>query len=316
MLFHTTYSDYFKENVHLFDPLDFLAELTQHIPPARVQLIRRYGLYSSRIKGHWTRMPYVLQRAPSGWTSHNDDAAATASNRAGSGVGSPTLEVPATETDAPDARERRHAWARLLARVYEVDPLVCPRCGARLVDCRRQAVISSDPESRANQKDPEPSGESRSSATGTRSDHPELNRLLSAEWNHSSDRAGGSTLGKVRSPAPAARRSRRRLHRASSSPLRPPSPRHSCHTRLRRPSRPRPPPTPRPRTDQSRPRRSSRCSTLVRRSITQPIISRMRRTPSSISRTMSVPKNAPGTDKRRNRATTVMRVATPRPILA
>ena len=77
-------------------------------------------------------MPYVLQRAPSGWTSHNDDAAATASNRAGSGVGSPTLEVPATETDAPDARARRRAWARLLARVYEVDPLVCPRCGARL----------------------------------------------------------------------------------------------------------------------------------------------------------------------------------------
>ena len=29
--------------------------------------------------------------------------AATASNRAESGVGSPTLEVPATETDAPDA---------------------------------------------------------------------------------------------------------------------------------------------------------------------------------------------------------------------
>ena len=27
-----------------------------------------------------------------------------------------------------DARER--AWGRLLARVYEVDPLVCPKCGA------------------------------------------------------------------------------------------------------------------------------------------------------------------------------------------
>ena len=114
------------EIVHLFDPLDFLAELTQHIPPARMQLIRRYGLYSSRIKGHWTRMAYVLQRAPSGWTSQVDETAATASNRARS------REVPPTETDAPDARERRHAWARLLARVYEVDPLVCPRCGARL----------------------------------------------------------------------------------------------------------------------------------------------------------------------------------------
>ena len=109
-----------------FEPLDFLAELTQHIPPARMQLIRRYGLYSSRIKGHWTRMAYVLQRAPSGWTSQVDETAATASNRARS------RELPPTETDAPDARERRHAWARLLARVYEVDPLVCPRCGARL----------------------------------------------------------------------------------------------------------------------------------------------------------------------------------------
>ena len=112
VLFHTTYSDYSSagnasaEIVHLFDPLDFLAELTQHIPPARVQLIRRYGLYSSRIKGLWTRMPYVLQRAPPGWTSQVDETA-TASNRAESGVGLPTLEVPATETDAPDARERR-----------------------------------------------------------------------------------------------------------------------------------------------------------------------------------------------------------------
>ena len=33
VLFHTTYSDYFKENLHMFDALDFIAELTQHIPP-------------------------------------------------------------------------------------------------------------------------------------------------------------------------------------------------------------------------------------------------------------------------------------------
>ena len=30
--------------------LDFLADLT-HIPPKRLQLIRRYGLYASRTKG-------------------------------------------------------------------------------------------------------------------------------------------------------------------------------------------------------------------------------------------------------------------------
>ena len=43
-----------------------------------------------------------------------DETAATASNRARS------REMPPTEAGAPDARERRHAWARLLARVYEV----------------------------------------------------------------------------------------------------------------------------------------------------------------------------------------------------
>ena len=67
VLFHTHYNEYFKENVHMFKPLDFLAELTQHIPPKGVQLIRRYGLYSSRIKGAWESMPHVAERAPAGW---------------------------------------------------------------------------------------------------------------------------------------------------------------------------------------------------------------------------------------------------------
>jgi hypothetical protein len=48
VFFHTHYSDYFKENMKMFDALDFIAELTQHIPPKRIQLIRRYGLYASR----------------------------------------------------------------------------------------------------------------------------------------------------------------------------------------------------------------------------------------------------------------------------
>lgn len=65
-LFHMTYSEYFKQNVKMFDALAFIAELTQHIPPRGVQLIRRYGLYSSRIKGRWSEMTHVVERAPSG----------------------------------------------------------------------------------------------------------------------------------------------------------------------------------------------------------------------------------------------------------
>ena len=56
----------------MFDALDFLAELTQHIPPKGTQLIRRYGLYSSRIKARWEEMDYIADRAPHGWRAEHD----------------------------------------------------------------------------------------------------------------------------------------------------------------------------------------------------------------------------------------------------
>jgi len=38
--------------------------------------------------------------------------------------------------------ERRVAWARLIAKVYEVDPMVCGRCGSPM----RILAIITDPE--------------------------------------------------------------------------------------------------------------------------------------------------------------------------
>ncbi len=40
-------------NKKLFDAEDFIAELTQHIPPLRMRLVRYYGLYSSRSRWKW-----------------------------------------------------------------------------------------------------------------------------------------------------------------------------------------------------------------------------------------------------------------------
>lgn len=124
VLFHTKYSDYFKENVHMFDPLDFLAELTQHIPPKGTQLIRRYGLYSSRVKGRWEEMDHVAQRAPHGWRAEHELSIASDQEALGFSAMSDSDEVGSTA--------RKSAWARLLARVYEVDPLVCPACGSQM----------------------------------------------------------------------------------------------------------------------------------------------------------------------------------------
>ena len=106
ILFHTTYSDYFKENVHMFDALDFLAELTQHIPPKRLQLIRRYGLYASRTKGRWDQMPHIAERAPEGWKASHPEAAPHPEDQG---------FEPLPDGQEVDINSRKRAWARLLA---------------------------------------------------------------------------------------------------------------------------------------------------------------------------------------------------------
>ena len=59
VLFHTTYSDYFKENVHLFDPLGFLAELTQHV----CNIQKRAAVAKNHIIFAGSRMEFL------GWTT-------------------------------------------------------------------------------------------------------------------------------------------------------------------------------------------------------------------------------------------------------
>ncbi len=117
-------SDYFKENVHMFDALDFWAgrpaEFTQHIPPKRLQLIRRYGLYASRTKGRWEQMPHVAERAPEGWKTSHPDAAPHADH--------PGFE-PFPDGQEVDINSRKRAWARLLAKIYEgCAPRSTPSC--------------------------------------------------------------------------------------------------------------------------------------------------------------------------------------------
>jgi hypothetical protein len=81
-------------------PLDFLAEFTQHIPPKGAHLVRYYGWYSNKSRG-------LRQKA----------ARAAA----------PQPAAAAEEGSAP-TRPCNLTWAKLIKRVYEVDPLLCPCC--------------------------------------------------------------------------------------------------------------------------------------------------------------------------------------------
>ena len=94
-------------NFQVFEPLDFLAELTQHIPNKGEHLIRYYGHYSNKARGM----------------------------RARKNLPAAESESPASEKDKPTGpiaeynRRERRRWAMLIKRVYQTDPLMCPRCG-------------------------------------------------------------------------------------------------------------------------------------------------------------------------------------------
>jgi len=91
-----------KRNFQVLEPLEFLAEFTQHIPPKGSHLIRYYGWYSNKARG--------IRRK----------AAIRAATRAG-GLPPPVIASRCSQT-----------WAMLIKRVYEVDPMACPKCGGQM----------------------------------------------------------------------------------------------------------------------------------------------------------------------------------------
>jgi hypothetical protein len=131
ILYHTTYNPYFKQNTNLWTATDFIAHLTQFIPPWGVRYILYYGLYSSRCKARWLRLPHVARVAPMGWRQYHE-------------------ESMSPQADAAESTTASHvaclsAWARLIVKVYEIDPLVCPECGAEM---RRISIITNPAEVR------------------------------------------------------------------------------------------------------------------------------------------------------------------------
>ncbi|RPI01033.1 MAG: hypothetical protein EHM71_16775 [Zetaproteobacteria bacterium] len=91
-----------KRNVEVFSATDWLAALTAHVPNAGEHLVRYYGWYSTVSRGKRRKVA-------------RDEGDASPIE---------TCEVP--------NRSGKRAWARLIKQVYEVDPLVCARCGSAM----------------------------------------------------------------------------------------------------------------------------------------------------------------------------------------
>ena len=99
-----------------FSPLDLIHALTQQIPDKGQRLVRYYGAYSNRAR----RLYRVPEKEEGGRGGREDPR----------------------DLDSDFAKARRRSWARLLRRIVEVDPLLCPDCGAKM----RIVSVITDPE--------------------------------------------------------------------------------------------------------------------------------------------------------------------------
>jgi hypothetical protein len=89
----------------VLDPLDLIHAITSQIPDPGQHLVRYYAWYSNRTRG---------QRAAA---------------RSG---GKTAAKPPEPAPTSPAVRASRASWARLLRRIFEVDPLLCPRCSSEM----------------------------------------------------------------------------------------------------------------------------------------------------------------------------------------
>jgi len=91
-----------KRHCEVFPVLDWIAAMTAHVPNQGEHLVRDYGWYSNVSRGKREKAQDQAQEAaPEG-----------------------TLEIPPPSV-SPALKQR---WAQLIKKVYEADPLRCPRC--------------------------------------------------------------------------------------------------------------------------------------------------------------------------------------------
>jgi len=88
-----------KHGTIVYEPLDWLAAITSHIPNKCSQSVHFYGHYSNKSRG---------LRLKTQEKSHSDSAISSA--------------------PPPPKKACSKKWAELIKLVYEVNPLLCPKC--------------------------------------------------------------------------------------------------------------------------------------------------------------------------------------------
>jgi len=120
------------------DVLEAVHATCQHVPPGRMHLVRYYGSYANRrrrsVREARARLAGdVPPRAVNAAEGEADAETRGAVPSVVEAASSPASSLPASPAPPGSAEaRRRQAWAQLLRKVFEVEPLVCPRCGQEM----------------------------------------------------------------------------------------------------------------------------------------------------------------------------------------
>ena len=89
------------ERIKIFDDLECLAAMCSHVPDKGEQMVRYYGHYSNVSRGKRK-------------IQDQDEL------------------IPSILDSGGSSKERRKNWARLIQKIYETDPLCCPKCSGAM----------------------------------------------------------------------------------------------------------------------------------------------------------------------------------------
>lgn len=108
------------ETTRELSPLEFLAEVQQHIPNTWEQTTRYFGKYAARTRGKERLAREWKQKFESDTSVDFSDSGTSSLDSVG--------DTAATEPTQKASR----AWAAMIKRIYEVDPLLCEKCGGQM----------------------------------------------------------------------------------------------------------------------------------------------------------------------------------------
>ena len=92
-----------RENI--FEALEWLAALCSHVPNKGEQMVRYYGYYSPACRG-------IIREKRK---KRNQDEL-----------------IPCILESDESSKEHRKNWGRLIQKIHEVDPLICPKCSGKM----------------------------------------------------------------------------------------------------------------------------------------------------------------------------------------